>query len=261
MLTMADELTFLHRNHFPACDAHVNKHYDGYSTLQYMTAGTLYLRYDTTEYELSGKWFWPALPGPRIEFRSARPPETWDHRYVAFQGPLADRWRMDGILAHTPQPEPPDGDYRRRFDALLAIALDPGRWSRLRAINLLESILIDLAEARQQETLRAQTWLQHAISRLSDTDNPETDYGHLASQCNMAASTFRRRFRAATGMSAHQYAIHSHLAAARTLLRETDMPIKAIASKLGYTDIYYFTRQFSKHAGMPPGEFRKTRQI
>lgn len=52
----------------------------------------------------------------------------------------------------------------------------------------------------------------------------------------------------------------NRIARARAYLGETDVPIGPIAEKLGYNDIYFFTRQFRERVGVPPGQYRKSRQ-
>ena len=44
---------------------------------------------------------------------------------------------------------------------------------------------------------------------------------------------------------------------AEFLLERTDEPIKEIAMKTGFSDIYYFSRMFRKFYGIPPGAMRK----
>jgi AraC-like DNA-binding protein len=44
---------------------------------------------------------------------------------------------------------------------------------------------------------------------------------------------------------------------AKRLLYYTDMDVKEIAFSLGYEDHTYFSRLFSKVAGIPPGAFRR----
>jgi len=43
-------------------------------------------------------------------------------------------------------------------------------------------------------------------------------------------------------------------------LGETNLPIKEIAERLGYNDVYFFSRQFRKQMGVPPAAYRKSRQ-
>jgi AraC-like DNA-binding protein len=44
---------------------------------------------------------------------------------------------------------------------------------------------------------------------------------------------------------------------ARKLLRETQRPVKDIASALGFSSAAYFTRAFQKHTGLTPSAFRR----
>ena len=52
------------------------------------------------------------------------------------------------------------------------------------------------------------------------------------------------------------YQIELKINAAKTLLQTTDFQIKKIAHETGFNDIYYFSRQFKKHTGMTPTQFR-----
>src|SRR5689334_11788656 len=96
-------LVFLHFNHSPRCTAVVDKHFVGYYTLQLMSRGALELLYDQRRYELRGAWFWTAIPGPHVQFRRLPRCAYWVHRYVAFKGPLVDRWMELGLLDIEPQ--------------------------------------------------------------------------------------------------------------------------------------------------------------
>ncbi|MGH7214201.1 MAG: helix-turn-helix domain-containing protein [Tepidisphaeraceae bacterium] len=261
-----DDLVFLHGRATERCDAVVDKHFVGYHTLQYMTAGAVDLSYDARAYRLKGRWFWTAYPGPLIRFRAATGHAWWTHRYIAFTGPLAARWRAQGLFPREPQPAPTGRDYRNRFDELIALALRGDRWGKLRAANLLESLLLELAEARAQDAVSSSSqgkWLDAALEYLSRTndDAPKpADYARLAATLGMGLSTLRRRFREATGTPLHAYALQCRVAAARDLLGESDLPVKTIARRLGYQDVYFFSRQFRQLTGIPPGAYRRSRQ-
>jgi AraC family transcriptional activator FtrA len=58
----------------------------------------------------------------------------------------------------------------------------------------------------------------------------------------------------------HDHVLQSRLASARTLLAETDLPLKAISERLGYDSVYFFARQFRQRIGVTPGLYRKSRQ-
>lgn len=78
----------------------------------------------------------------------------------------------------------------------------------------------------------------------------------LAQKFGLSPAQFTRRFRAATGLAPGQFIIRARLERARQLLRETDMSVGQIAQALGYSDIYFFSRQFKEYAGYSPTQIR-----
>lgn len=253
------DLTFLHGHHTPRCTARIDKRFDGYYTLQFISAGAVEVFYDRTRYLLQAGHYWPTYPGPCIRFHPAPGHRWWTHRYIAFCGPLASRWMADNLLPRQPQSAPTHWNNVQEFDKLLALTHSPHRWDVLRARNALERLLIELADGRMQPRA-PQRWLRKTLERLSVMDRAQVDYTALASSAGMSASSLRRRFKAATGLSLHAYRLQCRISAARHLLEETDLPIKEIALKLGYEDIYFFTRQFHQLSRMPPAAYRSSRQ-
>ncbi len=259
VITMQD-LVFLHSARDPHCMAVMDKHFDGYFTLQYMSAGAVEVSYGSEVHRLSGRWFWPHFPGPRITLHAAPGCDFWQHRYLAFKGPLAGKWAADGLLLQAPQPTPGGRSFDKPFDELLELIQrrDPHSWGHRRATNQLERILLELAEARTQER-KGDPWLERILELFAAQPEAAFDYTRLAAQSGMALSTLRRRFREASGMALHTYALQCRTAAARKLLGESDLSIKEIADKLGYADVYFFSRQFRKNTGVPPAQYRKSR--
>jgi AraC-like DNA-binding protein len=253
----SDDIVFLHSAFFPQCAERVNKYFEGYHSLQFMSAGGVDLRYDRQLHSLRGRWFWPAYPGPRIQFYPAEGYSTWTHRYVAFAGPLVGRWSAEGLMPRAPQPAAPNVPWTRWFDDLLMLTHRPGRWETLTAVNRLERILIELARLRTTEA-QTEPWIGPLLEQL-EAPKP-FDAEAFASDAGMALSTLRRRFRQITGTPLHAHVLQSRIARGRRLLSETDTPVKAIARQLGYRDVYFFSRQFHQQTGLPPAAFRRARQ-
>jgi AraC-like DNA-binding protein len=78
----------------------------------------------------------------------------------------------------------------------------------------------------------------------------------LAASAGMDVDAFARRFRAATGASPRQFLVRARLDAAKALLRMSDESIGAIAARLGFCDIYHFSRRFRVHVGCSPTDYR-----
>ena len=135
---------------------------------------------------------------------------------------------------------PARGDFVRRFDELLQLFARPDRLGHLRAVNLLEGLLLHLADSRRPEKA---LWLDRAKELVLQLPGFRPDYSWVADQLGMALSTFRRAFRR-EGVAVHQFLLHSRIETAKYLLAETQAPIKSIARQLGYRDVFFFSRQF-----------------
>jgi len=259
------ELIFLYGEAVPACTHHIDKQYVGYCTLQYMSAGAVDLWLGTRRYLLEGRWFWSAYPGPRVRFHAAEGHRSWAHRYLAFQGPLVKRWEREGLFPVPPRRAPEGVDYAPRFDELLTQSRRTDRRGVLRAIHLLEGILLELADAPALAAAAPAAWMGRATRRIAEWAvrgevDGRVDYARLAEELGTSESTLRRRFHEATGTSPHGYLLQCRAAEARRLLGETDLPVKAIADRLGYRDVYFFSRQFRQLTGVPPAMYRRSRQ-
>jgi AraC-like DNA-binding protein len=245
-----DDLTFLATTYAPTCRIRLDKHLHGYATLQFMAQGGIELAYDDDWAVLEGAWFWTAYPGPRLRFR-----------HVGFQGPMVQRWIAENLWFTRAQPAPPGMDWERRFDLLIALSQRHDHWGKLRAIHLLEQILIELAEVRAESPRQTNPWLETTLRLLTENESFVPDYSAIARASGMALSTLRRRFREETGVSLHTYVLQRRTGQARTLLTETELSLAQIAERLGYENLYYFARQFKEQVGIPPGQYRRTRQV
>ena len=86
------------------------------------------------------------------------------------------------------------------------------------------------------------------------TANPGADWEpkKLARIAGLSMPQFNRRFRAVTGASPARYLITRKIDRARKLLAETPMTLSEIAEALGYSDVFYFHRQFRAETGRTP---------
>ena len=118
---------------------------------------------------------------------------------------------------------------------------------------------MELAQARG-ESESGEPWLENTRRFVRETPDFAPDYEILSRELGVGLSTLRRRFKAATGQSLHAYALQIRLTDARRLLGETDLPLKAVAARLGYRDVFFFSSQFKKMSGFSPSAYRRTRQ-
>ena len=80
----------------------------------------------------------------------------------------------------------------------------------------------------------------------------------LAGQVGFSAYHFARLFREATGESPHQFVLRQRIERAKQLLRETDMPIAAIAVESGFANQGHLTQAFKRYLNLTPRLYRHT---
>jgi len=91
----------------------------------------------------------------------------------------------------------------------------------------------------------------------------QRDPGHCGSvedwitSLGVSASTFQRRFRRLTGQSPQAYRMTARMERARALLSFSERTLAQIADLLGFSDAFAFGKQFKRHVGVSPGEWRK----
>lgn len=78
----------------------------------------------------------------------------------------------------------------------------------------------------------------------------------IADELNVSYSTLRRTFRAQTGMSMKDYQMAMRIQKAKDLLDNTDLSIKGVAAKLGFSSAFHFSNQFRKSVTCPPSDWR-----
>ena len=82
----------------------------------------------------------------------------------------------------------------------------------------------------------------------------------VADQLNMSYSTFRKQFRAYTGVSPAHYIKELKIQKAKELLRSTTLTLTEIASELKYSSTEYFFTVFRRFTDMTPGAYRRQTQ-
>lgn len=79
----------------------------------------------------------------------------------------------------------------------------------------------------------------------------------LADEAGLSRATFARRFTAAIRQPPLAYLTWWRLTTAATLLRDTDIPLEQVATRVGYSSQYAFANAFKRDYGVAPGRFRR----
>ena len=255
-------LTFLHWGRNEHCSSWIDKYFDGYYTLQYIHTGNIDFRMSGKSHVIQGPSYWLTFPGPRIQFGVPDSSRTWHHHYFAFRGP-----RMRAFLARGLFPislRPPFGQvsdpekFHSAFEQLLTYLCNGGAKTP-RAVYLLEGLLLFLHENKTQ-TL---PYTLHTAKLRNLTEairkNPEAGWNFKAEsdKLNLSEAHFRRLFRVVNACSPARFLIQCRLDRGAEMLRNTNLPIRIVAEQLGFCDVYYFCKLFSRHYSLTPGKYRR----
>ena len=82
----------------------------------------------------------------------------------------------------------------------------------------------------------------------------------LALAGGLSRTVFSERFRDVVGLSPMQYVTFWRLQKARKLLETKDLPLDAVAQRVGYESTAAFSRAFKKQVGRSPGAYRRRSQ-
>lgn len=118
-------------------------------------------------------------------------------------------------------------------------------------------ILIDRAREGRSRTVRFSEPVRRARVYLREHWQERPSAETVARVAGVSPGRLRARFREETGSSPRGFVLEQKLLAAKDLLLTTDLPLKAISERLGFSTVHPFTTFFHQRAGCPPGAWRE----
>jgi transcriptional regulator GlxA family with amidase domain len=98
--------------------------------------------------------------------------------------------------------------------------------------------------------------LLRAKDRMDAASHEEWPVRRLASVSGVSEAHFARSFKDAFGIPPHRYLLTRRIEQAKTLLRDTEMPIIEVAFQTGWQSLGTFGRTFRDVTGESPSELR-----
>jgi YesN/AraC family two-component response regulator len=99
--------------------------------------------------------------------------------------------------------------------------------------------------------------IRHAIDFMNKNLNLKLSLNQISKEAGYSPTYFTTLFRKETNYSPLSYFSHLKIVKACEFLDYTRIKVKEISFTLGYTDPYYFTKDFKKKMGMSPRQYRK----
>ncbi|MCU1403937.1 MAG: transcriptional regulator, AraC family [Glaciihabitans sp.] len=145
--------------------------------------------------------------------------------------------------------------------AVVALERDETAASLYSAAGAAWSLLAQLAADRLQGPAATADRIQIVKDYLRDNLASPVSVGELARLASLSPSHFSSLFKTSTGIGVVEYVRRLRSARARELLITTSATIAEIGSSIGYSDPFYFSRQFRLVNGTSPSDFRRTAHL
>lgn len=184
----------------------------------------------------------------------ADPVTGWDECFVDFTGPAAETYTELGYIERD-RPLVPLTDAGPPRAAVGRIARAARRGNPLLEVETsaaVHELLVVLRRARADTDARGEPVLT-ALAR--DAFLPLSVAEHAARH-GMTPAELRTAVRRGAGCSPKDYLLGIRLGRAKELLAGTELPVAAVARRVGYDDPAYFSRLFTRRVGTAPVRFR-----
>ena len=130
-------------------------------------------------------------------------------------------------------------------------------------LRVLVMEIVQQAGARARQAKRPDVWdpilrgVCDWAARISENPVGLPSVQEMAATLNVSVGYFSVRFKEYTSHSPQRFALIWRIRHACRLLLETPHPVKSIAETLGYSDVFFFSRQFKRITGLTPTAYRK----
>ena len=117
--------------------------------------------------------------------------------------------------------------------------------------------LLEMQEGYAFESVNKKYVVEQIVNYFEEHYNEKISLERIAQ--NMYLSTFyiSKIFKSETGDAPIRHLINIRLEKAKEILEQTpNLSIKEIAAKVGYEDVYHFSKQFKKHFGISPSQIK-----
>lgn len=139
----------------------------------------------------------------------------------------------------------------------LPFVYDSGYRERMLIYQYQEVLKKLFADIMEENANKSQRPIRIAEKYIQEHSSRSITLEEVAEITNLSTAYLSTLFKKEKGIRFSDYVIQCKMEMAKTMLKETDLPINLIAEKTGYTDSRYFSKTFAKTVGLKPTEYRK----
>jgi AraC-like DNA-binding protein len=193
------------------------------------------------------------------------PATGWVNLWIHFNGNLPHEWMRDGAFRMSEnKPEIADRElFRSQFERLLdTIGDNPYLNSASiswQALGLLSHLVEDV-RAAEPDSREVGGIARRASEFIMNHTHTTIDVGIVAAHVGCSRRTLETRFRKTTGRTVLEEIQICRAARAKSLLIDTDMPLKQVVHRAGFQSREHMRLVFKKLLGVTPGSIQRSRQ-
>ncbi len=151
-----------------------------------------------------------------------------------------------------------DGD-RERLEHVIRTRDDRSIAAVLAADGLMRQLLARFAEhtAGDPKALEPLSRFEPVLVFIENNLDRQIELAELASIAHLQPTYFSNLFSKQMGMPPIRYVNRRRCERAAAILARENRSVEAVATDLGFSDVFYFSKTFKRFMGSPPTEYRK----
>ena len=188
--------------------------------------------------------------------------EPWEYYFVAFHGTLAEKMvdEVDWIDGYVIRPHNHQS-IRSVMRSIYAIK-KPDLWGEYMALGHLYMMWAHLIkESKRTRETEIQSNQEDLLNKAIDYIKKNYECGirvsDIANAINVHRVSLYRLFKDCLNVSVEKYLQNYRMDRAVFLLQNSDCSVTEICARVGMGDYPHFCRQFKRHFGFTPSEYRK----
>lgn len=151
-----------------------------------------------------------------------------------------------------------DREIFKAFSSIIDVSHSDLKNKKAIHINLIEKLILLFDECVSKSSgVTLDKRLVAACDYIQEHYAEKFTLEQVAEYTNASSSTITSLFRSELNSNITKWRDMIRMQKAREMLIETDIPIKAIASEVGYSDPLFFSRRFKKVTGWSPKQIRE----
>ncbi len=148
------------------------------------------------------------------------------------------------------------------FEKLFYASYRAESWCYAESFSTLYKIYAALLRSKVKKYTRSGKLAADAVNYILERyTDPELTISEISCYLGISDTHLRRVFKEKTGVAPVHYINHIRFEKAKHMMKNSNCTIKEIAALVGFSDQYYFSREFKNTFGISPSEYIKKHGI